>query len=74
MFKVETGIPVPQVGDRRKLGKYGFGRMKDGQSIFVPHEKVGGPAYEAARKYAKRNGVTLTCRTVEGGLRIWKLS
>lgn len=66
MFKIEKAVPIP-----RGNAKYPFKEMQVGDSFFVPKDRVKN-AQIAAYAWAKRNGVVLASRSVDGGLRIWR--
>lgn len=76
MTKIEKNIPMPEASSRRGGSKYGFEKMEVGDSMFFQ----GGVAttsftpYNSARYFQMANRVTFVCRTVEGGLRIWRVA
>jgi len=77
-FKVERGVPIP---DRRHgaPGKYPFEKMSQGDSFLLPVENeedvdtVRRRIAAAASLYATRNGGKFTTRTVDGGIRVWRV-
>ena len=73
MIKIESGIPVP-AGTNRSGGRkavYPFADLKVGESFFVAGKSVKTMS-QTANKAAKRIGVELITRTVEGGVRVWR--
>lgn len=77
MFEIEKGLPIPDdeaAKDARRAKTYNFHALEVGDSILVPGENKSGRAYTAAYNYNARNPEReLTSRTVEGGLRIWRV-
>ena len=74
MFKLEDGIPLadPKVS-KGQLEKYPWSKMQVGQSFLVPDEKKVKNISAAARHAKKRHGIDLRVRTVEGGVRVWRV-
>lgn len=72
IYKIDHDIPLPG------RSKYPWRDMELGDSIFIQHEGTGGRAANAASKYAKRTGRTITTRSVHEagvtGVRIWRIS
>jgi len=79
-YKIDKGIPL--CGPSSKSNKYPFDQMKVGDSFFAPHPDAkkarqnalarnAGP-YKKSPKHVdfQRHFVT---RTVEGGMRIWRV-
>lgn len=70
-FKIEKGIPLPRRSAANK--KYDFGAMKIGDSMLcagVEPKEVRGVAHAAG----KREGMKFATRTVEGGVRVWRIA
>ena len=71
-FKIEKGVPMP---DNRNYGatRYPFRQMEVGDSLFVPGQTTatfsGVPG-----GWARRAGFKFACRTVEGGVRVWRVA
>jgi hypothetical protein len=75
-MKIETGIEFnPKASTRGRKPKYPFGEMAVGDSLFFDGEKIGPQCkpYAAANAYAYKNGVKFAGRTVDGGVRIWRV-
>lgn len=73
MANFETNIPVPAPKGGR-IGRYRFADMEAGQSLFIEGQGSNGPAAWAARNFARRTGVKMVTRAVDGGVRIWRAS
>lgn len=73
MIKVESGIPVPARTNRQggRPSIYPFADLKVGESFFVPGKTVKTMS-QTASKAAKRLGIEVITRTVEGGVRVWR--
>lgn len=71
-MKIEKGIPIPD-GGRGRPKMYHFGEMEIGDSVFVEGQTSRGSAGGSARKYGHSNNKKFTCRTVDGGVRIWRV-
>ena len=74
-FKLERGVPVPKKGGGRQKGqtKYPFAIMKIGDSFMAASSLSG--IGTVSRKWARSTGskAIFTCRTVDGGVRIWRV-
>jgi hypothetical protein len=74
-FVIESGVPLPPPSCRtaanRKHRKLPFTRMSVGDSFFV---STGDPVSEARNMLTagKHKGFGVTCRRVEGGIRVWR--
>jgi hypothetical protein len=64
-FEIEKNIPFPS-----RHGKYPFGDMEIGDSIFVPGMRV--TDLSSSLAYQKQFGKKFISRTVNGGTRIWR--
>lgn len=75
-ISIEKGIPLPmgKCGGRGRPAIYPFPDMQVGDSVFIPGQKVGGGAYGSARSISRRLGFKFAARTVEGGIRIWRIA
>lgn len=75
-FKIEKGIPLPpRRSTHAARDKYGFTRMEVGDSIFFADAKpsaIRNVAYTASKDGA-RMGRKFATRTVEGGVRVWRV-
>jgi hypothetical protein len=78
MIEIESGIPLPSEPRGRKI-KYPIAALQVGQSFLVAC------APEDSRKqiksvgslcglHTKKTGHRFTSRTVEGGIRVWRLA
>lgn len=72
-FVIESGIPLPGPSGSRGESIYPFERMSVGDSVFIEGAKSSGKEYAAARVCGKRKGMRFTARTVEDGVRIWRV-
>ena len=71
-FEIEHGIPIPESNPR--LGVT-WARMEVGDSILIPEGiKSIKSVQRAASSYGSRHGKTFKSRTVEGGMRIWRVA
>ena len=69
-FKIETGIPIPppQTGG----GRYPWRKMKVGDSFLVPGKTQ--KTWNGVSAAHKMTGFKFTVRTVEGGVRVWRIA
>lgn len=65
--KIESGIPMPGGS-----GKYPWDEMRVGDSFFVPGKSVSAMGAVAGGRSA-RHGGKYACRTVDGGVRVWRV-
>lgn len=74
-MKIENGVQIPEqkTGGRKGKSIYPFQNMLIGQSVFYPGMKYHSAPMKAAIIYAKRLGFKFSGRTVDGGLRIWRV-
>ncbi len=75
MFEVEKGVPMPKPVRAGRQTKYPWKELAVGDSFFVPADAVKpqsarGAVRTANRIYADRRFAT---RTVEGGIRVWRI-
>lgn len=70
-IKIEKSIPLP---DKRSLNnnKYPYKEMDVGDSFIVSGKKVANIS-SSSRYWHRKTGFTFICRTVEGGVRIWRI-
>lgn len=73
MFEIEKKVPVPPTDRPGRPSKYPFREMVPGDSFFVAGQTVREGASSAARVFAHRSGRKFRTRTVEGGVRIWRV-
>jgi hypothetical protein len=73
-LEIEKGIPIPP----KKGGKifFPFDEMEVGDSFFVPvkEKNMRRLVNNKASKYAGKSGKKFTTRTVEGGIRCWRIA
>jgi hypothetical protein len=73
-FTIESEVPVPApaIGARGRPSKYPWQNMQPGNSFFVPN---GTPKsmYHLANRASKQYGHKYTVRTMDGGVRVWRV-
>ena len=74
-IEIDKGVPLPkkQVPVRAGVAMYPWREMQVGDSFFVAGttvEKFSGTLYQAR----KRLGTKFASRTVEGGIRVWRIA
>jgi len=71
---IEKNIPIPGPA-RGKRTKYPFADMEPGDSVLIEGEDTKGPAYQSAKaiEYNSRGAIRFTARTVDNGVRIWRV-
>jgi len=70
MIDIEKDVPLPE----SKKKKWGFLKdLKVGDSFFYPLESTRSYVYMHAKSMSKYYGIKITGRTVNGGLRIWRV-
>lgn len=76
MYEIENGIEIPK-SNYGYYSKYPFGEMEIGESFFVPFGDdkhiIRVRVQTAASYYGKRNNVRFLTRTVDGGVRVWRV-
>lgn len=70
-MKIEKNIPIPGVNTGKY--KYPWKSMDVGDSIFVPEQKILGGAYSSAKAYGRKFGKKFSARSVDSGIRIWRI-
>lgn len=74
MIAIDTGIPIPPAPKRGgRKARYPWRDMQPGDSFFVPGASIGVLGAQASDA-GSRLGATFTSRTVEGGVRVWRVS
>lgn len=70
-YKIEKNIPIPVgAGTRGPSYKYPWRDMNVGDSIFIPDMTVYQiNPHNAAKKYNQK----FSARTVDGGVRVWRI-
>lgn len=71
-MKVESGIPYFEGTNPGNTKKYPWEKMLVGDSFFVPNGKVTTISPTASIR-GQKDGKFFSCRTVEGGVRVWRL-
>lgn len=77
-FKIESAIPIPPKKGRPGIGdhkKYPFDTLGVGESFFVtvPDTKAKTALSAQVAYWGKKLGWTFTRRTMDGGVRIWRI-
>lgn len=72
---VGKSFDIPEGAGRRGRPLEGpkFPDMEIGDSCFFEGEKIHGSVRAKAKRHAKRYGQKFACRSVDGGLRIWRI-
>ena len=68
-FKIENGIPIPP------KSRYAWHEMKIGDSVFLPLTSAA--SISSSLNWAKTKmggGANFTVRTVDGGVRVWRIA
>ena len=67
MFKIEKDVPVPT----RYSNQYPLDDMEVGDSFFAPNRTSSDLSTPIVR--ARKLGKKFTCRTKDGGVRVWRV-
>lgn len=75
---VDKGIPIPKpAAGGVNWNKYNLGVLKEeGDSRLVETDgstKARNRVFSAAHHYGRKHGRKFTCRTVDGGVRVWRI-
>jgi hypothetical protein len=72
LYTIEKGIPIPPI---KQASTYPFNTMEVDDSFLVEtdREDIVESARSAAQWHAQKYGKKFVTRTVEGGLRIWRV-
>jgi hypothetical protein len=71
MFRIERGVPIPARRNPRG-SMYPFAEMEIGDSFFVPDGTT--KTISAAAQYFTKNlGRRFTVRTIDSGVRVWRI-
>ena len=76
MYAVERNVPAPGINRPSRATKYPFPQLKVGDSFFVPHDNNNRAiprVRSAASLWAKYHNLKLVTRTVDGGIRVWRV-
>ena len=71
MYEIEKGIERPEIARPDRVTKYPWSMLEIGDSFFVPNKK---PGRVGAAVRAKKFGFKFSERTVDGGVRIWRIA
>lgn len=71
---IEQGVPMPNYGPNRSRWPGLFAAMKVGDSIFAQGQSIRGQAYKAAKNLQYATGWVFKGRTLDGGVRIWRVA
>lgn len=71
-FKIETGIPIPEIGSRKSGISFALRALNVGDSFFIP-EKGLNYTTGFVGQIRKSTGRQFACRTIDGGVRIWRI-
>lgn len=69
-MNVDKEIPIPR--KQRKHAKWPWHELEVGDSFLMPEKSINA-ATAHANTASKSTGHKYTCRTVEGGVRIWRV-
>ncbi len=72
-MQIEKDVPMPMNGVGSPV-KYPFKDMQVGDSVFAEGQDSVGYAASAARAWGRINGRKFSARTVDGGVRIWRIA
>lgn len=73
-FAIEKGVPIPPSATGPKSGsKYPYREMEVGDSFFVPGGKRSTVSGVLQSRHARPHG-KFTLRTVDGGVRVWRIA
>lgn len=76
-FEIEKGVPIPP--KKSKLNKYPFHAMEPGDSFLIPlPPEVDRRTFTVrvtvrVAAWRKATGYRFTIRTMEGGVRVWRV-
>ncbi len=73
-MKIEKDIPIPKGEGRGRKPHYPFGCMEVGDSVFFEGKNTGSKEYVAANALGAYHGKKFSGRTVDGGLRVWRVA
>jgi uncharacterized protein (DUF2249 family) len=68
MILIEKNIPIPST-----RGKYPWGEMEVGDSIFIEGAKTSSRISTLTHSYGLSNKKKFTVRKVDGGVRVWRI-
>lgn len=71
-FKIEKGVPLDNSGRGRKR-KYPFDQLEVDDSILITDAKAKSMS-SLASNFSRKNGVKLKVRSVDDGVRVWRVA
>lgn len=78
MYAVETNrVGMPSIGNVGRKPIYPFARLlKVGQSFFVPDatDDVKASVYASSAYWTRKLNRKFCCRSMDGGIRVWRLA
>lgn len=66
-MRIEKNVPAPENTSAI------FKQMDVGDSVFLDGCDYSSRVFHRAKKYFQRNGKKMSVRTVDGGMRIWRV-
>ena len=69
-MKIDRGIPIPRKGGAKGKWRNLCDEMKAGDSVLFPSREE---TFSLLNIIRKTEGYTAKTRTVEGGIRVWKV-
>lgn len=74
MIRIEKNVPVPTAnGGRYRACKYPWRELKPGQSFYVPNGNRAS-INAGVQNWSKKLNAKFTVRTMDGGIRVWRVS
>jgi uncharacterized protein (DUF2249 family) len=74
MIQIEKSVPLPKKEDGRKRTKFPWDSMEVGDSFFVEGTKRTSMSSNITQINATRAPKKFTQRSVEGGVRVWRVA
>ena len=71
-IKIESGIQIPIASNKRNA--YPFKQLRVGQSFFVKGGKITSLSSYASHARAALPNTRFTMRTMDGGVRVWRIA
>lgn len=71
-MKIESSVPSPDTAGRGRPHKYPWNKMEVGDSFFVPNTMLNVISCAAIGR-GKRYNEKYACRTVDDGVRVWRI-
>jgi hypothetical protein len=73
-FKIEKSISIPPTGVGGRVGKYPWAEMEVGDSLFIPGKTAYSMGSTPSGWAARHPPYKFLCRTVDGGVRVWRIA